>query len=273
MAQPLARPLALDNVPPEPMADAEYQAIRAAFEETERGRRFLTEHARRNRQANSFADTQMVLAAIARVEASIRGEPLPPLPPAPERLRQGLLALAGIIAEADRDVIALTTDSFERAPQQANTVASTFRDLRDRIATMLDEWDAAETVQAPEALIAQAEMPAPLPPLRLVEPEAARPKLPPAPLLIPGKPPEAESPEPFVPFEFEPLDFEPAKTPAGAEALDVELFAPEAKTDPPAMTTPLPPAPAIADNASVKRGDPMAPVMALSPEERIALFS
>lgn len=45
-------------------ADAEYDAILSAFMETTRGRWFLTEYTKRNRNA----DTAMVLAAVARIE-------------------------------------------------------------------------------------------------------------------------------------------------------------------------------------------------------------
>jgi len=47
-----------------PLSAADYDAIAAAVMETGRGRWFLTEYARRNRQA----DTEMVLGAIARLE-------------------------------------------------------------------------------------------------------------------------------------------------------------------------------------------------------------
>src|SRR5580704_18365942 len=52
---------------------ADYDAVLAAIMATERGRRFLTEFASRNRNA----DTAMVVGAIARVEAAIRGEAAP----------------------------------------------------------------------------------------------------------------------------------------------------------------------------------------------------
>ena len=51
--------------------DADYDAIHAAIVATERGRWFLEEYARRNRAA----DTGVVLAAIERIEQTIRGEP------------------------------------------------------------------------------------------------------------------------------------------------------------------------------------------------------
>jgi hypothetical protein len=53
---------------------ADYDAVLAAVMATESGRRFLTEFAHRNRNA----DTAMVVGAIAKVEAAIRGEAAPP---------------------------------------------------------------------------------------------------------------------------------------------------------------------------------------------------
>src|SRR5436305_5031108 len=50
--------------------EADYDAISAAFMETSRGRWFLGEYARRNRNA----DTSMVLDAVARIEANIAAQ-------------------------------------------------------------------------------------------------------------------------------------------------------------------------------------------------------
>src|ERR1700684_3415465 len=47
--------------------EEDYDAISAAFMETSRGRWFLTEYAKRNRNA----DTRMVLDAVARIEQSL----------------------------------------------------------------------------------------------------------------------------------------------------------------------------------------------------------
>lgn len=52
---------------PAPPSDADYEAISSAFMETARGRWFLSEFARRNRNA----DTRMVLDAVARIESTI----------------------------------------------------------------------------------------------------------------------------------------------------------------------------------------------------------
>jgi hypothetical protein len=67
--EPLALPDILAALPDE----ADYEAVYAAVMASERGRGFLTEYASRNRHA----DTQMLVAAIAHVEAAVRGEPLP----------------------------------------------------------------------------------------------------------------------------------------------------------------------------------------------------
>jgi hypothetical protein len=50
--------------------EADYDAISAAFMETSRGRWFLSEYAKRNRNA----DTRMVLDAVARIEANIAAQ-------------------------------------------------------------------------------------------------------------------------------------------------------------------------------------------------------
>jgi hypothetical protein len=51
-------------------SEADYDAIREAFMETSRGRWFLSEYAKRNRNA----DTRMVLDAVARIEQSLAAQ-------------------------------------------------------------------------------------------------------------------------------------------------------------------------------------------------------
>jgi hypothetical protein len=63
--QPMESSLAMSDARSlSPLSAADYDAIAAAVVETSRGRWFLSEYARRNRQA----DTEMVLSAIARLE-------------------------------------------------------------------------------------------------------------------------------------------------------------------------------------------------------------
>src|SRR3569623_1249173 len=68
--------------------DADYHAIREAFMETARGRWFLNEYAKRNRNA----DTAMVLEAVARIEQSIGAQSEAAAPPAPEIMSEAALA-------------------------------------------------------------------------------------------------------------------------------------------------------------------------------------
>ena len=73
--------------------EADYDAISAAFMETSRGRWFLSEYAKRNRNA----DTSMVLDAVARIEANIAAQK----DAAPEHaLAEALAAIRETVDEA-----------------------------------------------------------------------------------------------------------------------------------------------------------------------------
>lgn len=73
--------------------EADYDAISAAFMETSRGRWFLSEYAKRNRNA----DTRMVLDAVARIEANIAAQK----DAAPEHaLAEALMAIREAVDEA-----------------------------------------------------------------------------------------------------------------------------------------------------------------------------
>src|SRR5271154_5984291 len=60
-------------------SEADYDAIQEAFMETSRGRWFLGEYAKRNRNA----DTKMVLDAVARIEGTLAAQKQPEPEPAP----------------------------------------------------------------------------------------------------------------------------------------------------------------------------------------------
>lgn len=86
--------------PPETAQEATYRALLAALSETARGRDFLAEYARRNRSA----DTDMLLAALSRLEAHIAREGS-----AVERLRDELRTLLIAIRLARPDIEAAAT--------------------------------------------------------------------------------------------------------------------------------------------------------------------
>jgi hypothetical protein len=83
-------------------SDEDYEAIREAFMETARGRWFLTEYARRNRNA----DTSMVLDAVARIEQTIAAQRQPPPPPPEDKLPQALAAIRRAVEQADAAALA-----------------------------------------------------------------------------------------------------------------------------------------------------------------------
>ncbi|MBI5131932.1 MAG: hypothetical protein HZA66_21025 [Rhodopseudomonas palustris] len=72
--------------------DADYDAIREAFMETSRGRWFLAEYAKRNRNA----DTRMVLDAVARIEQNIATQKQAGGP----SLSETLVAIRAVVGEA-----------------------------------------------------------------------------------------------------------------------------------------------------------------------------
>src|SRR5207237_5736890 len=74
-------------------SEEDYDAIRDAFMETARGRWFLGEYGKRNRNA----DTTMVLDAVARIEATIAAQKPPP--PASD-LPDALVLIRGLLSDA-----------------------------------------------------------------------------------------------------------------------------------------------------------------------------
>jgi hypothetical protein len=79
-------------------SEEDYEAIREAFMETSRGRWFLGEYAKRNRNA----DTRLVLDAVARIEDAIAAQKQPPPPPPPPDtgLADALTAIRSALGEA-----------------------------------------------------------------------------------------------------------------------------------------------------------------------------
>ena len=77
--------------------EEDYDAISEAFMETSRGRWFLGEYAKRNRNA----DTRMVLDAVARIEQSLAAQNQPEPEPVPDtRLADALTAIKAALNEA-----------------------------------------------------------------------------------------------------------------------------------------------------------------------------
>jgi hypothetical protein len=81
-----------------PPSEADYDAIREAFMETSRGRWFLSEYAKRNRNA----DTRMVLDAVTRIEETLAAQRQPP--PPDHRLPEALAAIRSAVDRAEDKV-------------------------------------------------------------------------------------------------------------------------------------------------------------------------
>lgn len=94
-----------------PNSEAEYEAIESAVLETARGRWFLREHARRNRQA----DTTLLLSALAHLEETIREDRERSIP-AVSRLLSDLLDMAAAISRLKREIAAIRPASERAGP-------------------------------------------------------------------------------------------------------------------------------------------------------------
>jgi hypothetical protein len=191
-------PLALAIRPPDAPNEDDFLTLCAALSESGRGRAFLAEYARRNRNA----DTEALLAAIERIEARLRADAS-----AVQRLRDDLRLLLIAIRLARPEINAAAP-----AAQAAKLAA-----LLDLLERRIDAMAGAEAAElAPPA----------------DEPLGAH-------LAVVPPPDEPELPIPS------PASFEPRL---------VEKIAAEPTAQPPPS-------------------DPLAAIMALSEDERLALFT
>jgi hypothetical protein len=264
----LARPLQTSA----PGAD-DYEAFSEVLAASARGRAFLAEHARRSRTA----DTELLLAALARIEALVRANAAAPADPARAELRTLLAAIRSARPEIEAS----------RLPARAAKLAVLLDLLEGRIAALAG--------------------PTPMPPALDATAEAARARLavvpPPEEPELPIPSPAASQPPPIVLAqaaatpqpkagtsipEVNWLDGAPA---AGVE--DVAAAEPEsavalaiadmmdARASEPKAKPPEPAAPpdearlwALSDaKLAPPPSDPLAAIMLLSEEERIALFT
>src|SRR3954454_9206722 len=109
------------NLPvPAPLSDADYEAIEGAVMETARGRWFLAEYARRNRNA----DTRMRLKALAGIESAMRGQRWVE---SVDRIRFYLVEMSKAIARTKTEIAAIKPDAdhhgkFGEASEELDSV-------------------------------------------------------------------------------------------------------------------------------------------------------
>ena len=130
-------PQLLSEILAGPPEEADYDALYAELMATPRGRWFLSEYAGRNR----FADTHLLAGAIARVEAAVRGEPLPQVPAAVAREIADLAVAIGRIEDEFAAPLRLATEGFAAA-ERIQDVAFALRE-REVDAEMSDVLEAA----------------------------------------------------------------------------------------------------------------------------------
>lgn len=116
-------------------SDADFEAIREAFLETSRGRWFLDEYTKRNRNA----DTAMVLEAVARIEGSLAAQKAEQkqqeqqeqqVPQSSNELPEAMAAVRAIVAAARASVAtALAGTAFEDALAPSRKCARVIREI------------------------------------------------------------------------------------------------------------------------------------------------
>ena len=253
--------------PPGPPSEDEYQSFCAALSASARGRAFLAEYARRHRGA----DTETLLAALARLEALVRARP--GADTAQPELRKLLASIRAARPELEQSTL----------PARAAKLAVLLDLLERRLETL------SETSPAPAAEAGRLTAVPPLeePELPIPSPAATRPALSvahersPPPLSADAKPAGSAAIIPEVTwFDAPPpgavaleLEHDRGASPTMAEkvaALNAQPAAPLPEPDRPAMPPQKAPP---AESAKPPVADPLAVLMALSEEERIALFT
>jgi hypothetical protein len=286
-------PLALSTIPSTAPADGDYDAICAALRQSERGRQFLEEHARRNRDAEAGT----VIGAIAPVKTVIRDGPAQQTQTDALAAVERLQDLAWTMREHGLDaatcehieILASTilSASWLRDPndRRAQTLSEALGHLERRIDSMIAAAKEGATAH-PEAPseetagpIKEASEPTEPRSLRSDSGDAGALPTEQAPdTNTPGLATEATSVR--VPTMWEPRPepvgrSTPLPHPVGWIAeIDEDLFA---APTPPVVSQPAPAAPlaGVAGSAptSSPRSDPLAALKALSDDEKIALFT
>jgi hypothetical protein len=230
-------PLALAIRPPEAPKEDEYLTLCAALSQSARGRAFLAEHTRRSRNA----DNEALLTAIGRIETRLQADAA-----AVQRLRDDLRMLVTAIRLARPEIDA--ADPPARAVKLAKLL-----DLFERRIDAMAEARASELPAdaAPRARIA------------LAETEPARAQL----FVLPMRN-EPEAPLPAPASLAPPQQSSPASAPKPAA-----ITVPKVEAAPQTVVAKgvLPAAAAV--EAAVPPADPLAALMALSADERLALFT
>jgi len=220
--------------PAEPIAapsEDEYQTFCAALSASGRGRAFLAEYARRHRGA----DTEVLMAALARIEALIRAQR------GAEPARGELRALLAVIRGARPEIAARSL------PARAAKLAQLLDMLERRIEVLAEAGAPAPGTEARLAVVPPPDEPE----LPIPSPAAAQPVLT---LAVDRTPPAAA---------------EASESAAMVIIPDVSWLA----CPPPQAEAPAAAAAAAPPDATPLAREPLRPLLMLSDNERLALFT
>ena len=221
--------------------DADYHAFCTALSESARGRAFLAEYARRNRNT----DTRPLLSAIERLQISLASDPATP---AEVLVKQKLRALLDDINTAQDEIEASVMAI--RTAKLADLIAMVEQRLVEIMAPAMSSPTPREPLPPPPPEEAAEEARTHL----AVVPPSDQPELP-----IPS--PAVAQPPPIALVRIETAMAEVAFAEPQPEPM-------EPKAAPPAAA-PIPPVPLKAPMPA----DPLAAIKMLSEEERLALFT
>ncbi len=278
---------ALPAEPPVRPSEDEYQTFCAALTASARGRAFLNEYARRHRGA----DTETLLAALARLEALVRAQARTASAGADD-LRTQLRALVAAIRSARPEI------AEAALPARAAKLARLVDLLERRLAAMAEPAAAGpESATTPTGLALvpppdEPELPipspaaAPAPALTLAH-ERAPPALPEKPASAAAIPevswfdsaPAAPVAAEIVSVASIELALGPAAgtadslPPLGGGEHAVHTATPEPPQEPAAPPEPPTPQQMTRAAEALAASDPLAALLALSEEERLALFT
>jgi hypothetical protein len=240
-----------ERPPPDTPDEGEYRAFCEALSASARGRAFLAEYARRNRNA----DTEQLLAAIARLQSLVAGGATPLTA---EPLKRELLALLKDISAAQRGL----EDSVlsMRATKFAELIALVER----RISDILTPPRTASLLQVEPPLPARSFPDEPAGETEHIHLAAV---------------PLPEQPE--LPIPSPAVALPPAIALVRTETIIAEVIFAEPPSEPRTSTVIETPNTNTANSETVEAASevapspakPLASIMALSEEERLALFS
>ncbi|MGB2658924.1 MAG: hypothetical protein WBC84_11870 [Pseudolabrys sp.] len=235
--------------------EGDYQAFSEALSASARGRAFLAEYTRRNRNA----DTKQLLAAIDRLQCLVTTQAAPQTSePIKQQLRELLDEI--VTAQCELEAHILST----RAGKLAELIALVERRISDILTSL--RADPAPKVEAPSPATDQPDEPAEEAERThlVIVPLPEQPELP-----IPS--PAATQPPPIALVRSETIMAEIAFVqPPPAPLLQPAKDAPttiDSRANEPKIST------AIETKPALPPANPLASIMALSEEERLALFT